>query len=169
MRKSIILTCVYIITFNTIKIFKPKHVEESFLSPHKCFWRFGTHEALLNTLDCVTLQTSNGGVVIQWSRFFLQYLGGIMSPSFLVSTIKTSECHFFLFSSQFVISEHSHLYSPYSSDCSSYLHKRNFKDPQEIRRSVRILIYISFVLQTSFISWDNLLGSPFSHSQAQNG
>ena len=141
-------------------------MERSFLSPHKCFWRFRTREASLNTLSCVTLQTSNGGVLIQWSRFFLQYLDGITSPSFSVSTIKTSERHFFLFSSQFVISEYSHLYSPYSSDCSSYLHKKDFKDPQEIRRSVRILIYVSFVLQTSFISSDNLLGSPFSHSQA---
>ena len=163
------MTCVYIITFKTIKIFTPKHVDRSFLLPHKCFCRFGTREASLNTLGCVTLQASNGGVVIQWSRFFLQYLGGITSPSFSVSTIKTFERHFFLFSSQFVISEHSHLYSPYSSDYSSYLHKKDFKDPQEIRRSVRILIYVSFVLQTSFISSDNLIGSPFSHSQAQNG
>ena len=163
------MTCVYIITFKTIKIFKPKHMEGSFPSPHRCFWRFETRKASLNTLGCVTLPTSNGGVLIQWSRFFLQYLGGITSPSFSVSTIKVSERHFFLFSSQFVISEHSHLYTPYSSNYSSYLHKRGFKDPQEIRRSVRILIYVSFVLQTSFISLDNLLGSKFSHSQAQNG
>ena len=163
------MTCVYIITFKTIKIFKLKHVEGLFPSPHKCFSRFGTREASLNTLSCVTLQTSNGGVLIQWSRFFLQYLGGITSPSFSVSTIKVSKCHFFLFSSQFVISEHSHLYTPYSSDYSSYLHKRDFKDPQEIRRSVRILIYVSFLLQTPFISSDNLLDSSFSHSQTQNG
>ena len=145
------------------------HVEGSFPSPHKCFWRFGTREASLNTLCCVTLQTSNGGALIQRSRFFLQYLGGITSPSFLVSSIKASECHFFLFSSQFVISEHSHLYTPYSSDYSSYLHKRDFKDPQEIRRSVRILIYVSFSFTTSLISSDNLLGSSFSHPQTQNG
>ena len=144
-------------------------MEGLFLSPHKCFLCFGTREASLNIVDCVTLQASNGEILIQWSRFFLQYLGGITSPSFSVSTIKTFERHFFLFSSQFVISEHSHLYSPYSSDCSSYLHKKDFKDPQGIRKSVRILIYVSFVLQTSFISLDNLLGSLFSHSQAQNG
>ena len=143
-------------------------MEGLFLSPHKCFWCFGTCEASLNIVGCVTLQTSNGGVLIQWSRFFLQYLGGITSPSFSVSTIKASERHFFLFSSQFTISERSHLYTPYSSDYSSYLHKRDFKDPQEIRRSVRILIYVSFVLQTSFISSANLLGSLLSHSQAQN-
>ena len=143
-------------------------MEGLFLSPHKCFWRFGTCEASLNIVGCVTLQTSNGGVLIQWSRSSLQYLGGITSPSFSVSTIKTSERHFFLFSSQFIISEHSLLYSPYSSDYSSYFHKKDFKDPQEIRRSVHILIYVSFVLQTSFISSDNLLGSPLSHSQTQN-
>ena len=144
-------------------------MEGSFPSPHKGFWRFGTRKASLNNLGCVTLQTSYGGVLIQWSRFFLQYLGEITSPSFSVSTIKASKRHFFLFSSQFAISECSHLYTPYSSDYSSYLHKRDFKDPQKIRRSVRILIYVSFILQTSFISLANLLGSPLSHSQAQNG
>ena len=85
-------------------------------------------------------------------KFSLQYLGGIASPSFLVSTIKASKCHSFLFSSQFAISERSHLYTPYSSDYLSYLHKRDFKDPQETRRSVRILTYVSFVLQISFVS-----------------
>ena len=106
-------------------------------------------------MGCVTLQISYGGVLIQWSRFFLQYLGGIPSPSFSISTIKASERHSFLFSSQFAISERSHLYTPYSLDYSSYLHKRDFKDPQEIRRSVRILTHVSFILQTSFISSAN--------------
>ena len=90
-------------------------MEGLFLSPHKCFWRFGTCEASLNIVGCVTLQTSNGGVLIQWSRSSLQYLGGITSPSFSVPTIKTSKRHFFLFSSQFIISENSPLYFPYSS------------------------------------------------------
>ena len=78
-------------------------------------------------------------------------MGGIASPSFLVSTIKASKRHSFLFSSQFAISERSYLYSPYSSDYSSYLHKRDFKDHQETRRSVHILSYVSFVLQSSSI------------------
>ena len=88
-------------------------MEGLFLSPHKCLRHFGTREASLNIVGCVTLQTSNNGVLIQWSRSSLQYLGGITSPSFSVPTIKTSKHHFFLFSSQFVISEHSYLYSPY--------------------------------------------------------
>ena len=142
-------------------------MEGSFPSPHKGFWRFGTRKASLNTLGCVTLQTSYVGVLIQWSRFFLQYLGGITSPSFSVSTIKAYERHFFLFSSQFAISERSHLYTPYSSDYSSYLHKRDFKDPQETRRSVRILTYVSFVLPTSFISSTNLLGYPLSFANSE--
>ena len=74
-----------------------------------------------------------------------------MSHSFSVSTIKASKRHFFLFSSQFAISKRSHLYTPYSSNYSSYLHKRDFKDSQETRRSIRILSYVSFILQTSFI------------------
>ena len=90
-------------------------MEGLFLSPHKCFLCFGTREASLNIVDCVTLQASNGEILIQWSRSSLQYLGGIMSPSFSIPTIKTSKRHFFLFSSQFVISEHSPLYFPYSS------------------------------------------------------
>ena len=103
-------------------------------------------------MGCVTLQTSCGGVLIQRFRFSLQYLGGIASPSFSVSTIKASKRHSFLFSSHFAISERSHLYIPYSSDYSPYLHKRDFKDPQETQRSVRILTYVSFVLQISFVS-----------------
>ena len=41
---------------------------------------------------------------------------------------------------------------------SSYLHKRDFKDPPEIRRSVRILPHVSFVLRTSSIFSAHLLG-----------
>ena len=130
-------------------------MEGSFLSPHKGFWRFGTSKASLNALGCVTLQTSYGGVLIQRFKFSLQYLGEIASPSFSVSTIKASKHHSFLFSSQIAISERSHFYIPYSSDYLSYLYKRDFKDPQETRRSVRILSYVSFVLQTSFISSAN--------------
>ena len=142
---------MFVITFKTIRISKPSHAEGSFLSSQESFWRLGTRTTSLNALGRVTFQTSNSGVLILRFRFFLQYLGGITSPSFLVSTIKASKRHSFLFSSQFAISEHSYLYIPYSSDYSSYLHKRDFKDPQETRRSVRILSYISFVLQSSSI------------------
>ena len=38
---------------------------------------------------------------------------------------------------------------------SSYLHKRDFKDPPETRRSVCILPHVSFVLQTSSTSSAN--------------
>ena len=102
--------------------------------------------------------------ILRWSSnptvqiFPSIFLGGITSPLFSVSTIKASKRHSFLFSSQFAISERSHLYTPYSSDYSSYLHKRDFKDPQKTRRLVRILSYVSFVLQTSFIFSANLLG-----------
>ena len=96
-------------------------------------------------------------------------MGGIASPSFLVSAIKASKRHSFLFTSEFAISERSYLYIPYSSDYSSYLHKRDFKDPQETRRSVHVLSYVSFVLQTSSIFSANLLGKPFSHSQVEMG
>ena len=43
--------------------------------------------------------------------------------------------------------------SPYSS----YLHKRDFKDPPKTRRSVRILLHVSFVLRTSSTFSANLL------------
>ena len=46
---------------------------------------------------------SNSETLIQWSIFFLQYFGGITSPSFSFSYIKTPEHHFLLFSSQFII------------------------------------------------------------------
>ena len=41
---------------------------------------------------------------------------------------------------------------------SSYLHKRDFKDPPETRRPVHILLHVSFVLRTSSIFSANLLG-----------
>ena len=96
-------------------------------------------------------------------RIFLQYLGGIKSPSFSVSYIKAPEHNFLLFSSQFIIfrvSKH-----PNSSPIRSFIifSKRDFKDPQELRRSVCALVYVSFIFTTSFISSDNLLGSSFSH------
>ena len=152
-----------IITFKIIKIFKPTHVEGSFPSSHNCFWRFGTHEASLSTFGRVTLLTSNGGALIQRSRFFLQYLGGITSPSFSVSYIKAPEHHFLLFSSQFIIFRASK--HPNSSPIRSFIifSKRDFNDPQELRRSVRARVYVSFTFTTSLISSDNLLGSSFSH------
>ena len=94
---------MYIITFKTIKIFKPTHVEGSFLSSPNFFWRFGTREASLSTVGGVLFLASIGGTLIQRSKFFLQSLGGITSPSFSVSYIKALEHHFLLFSSQFVI------------------------------------------------------------------
>ena len=102
-------------------------------------------------------------------RIFLQYLGGIKSPSFLVSYIKAPEHHFLLFSSQFIIFRASK--HPNSSPIKSFIifSKRDFKDPQELRRSVRALVYVSLTFTTSLISSDNLLGSSFSHPKIQNG
>ena len=152
-----------IITFKTIKIFKPTHKEGSFPSSHNCFWRFETREASLSTLGCVTLLTSNGGALIQRSKFFLLYLGGITSPSFSVSYIKASEHHFLLFSLQFVIFRASK--HPNSSPIRSLIifSKRDFNNPQELQRSVHALVYVSFTFTTSLISSDNLLGFSFSH------
>ena len=151
-------TCVSVITIKSTRIFEPKHAEGSFLPFHESFWHLGTRITSLNALDRVTLQTSNGGILILRFRFYLQYLGGIASPSFFISTIKASKRHSFLFSSEFAISERSYLRIPYSSDYSSYLHKRDFKDPPETRRSVRIFPYMSFILWTSSIFLANLLG-----------
>ena len=58
-----------IITFKTIKTFKPTHVEWSFSSSHSCFWHFGTRETSLSTLGGVTLLTSNGGALIHGPDF----------------------------------------------------------------------------------------------------
>ena len=83
---------------------------------------------------------------------FLQYLDRKKSPSFSVSYIKASERHFLLFSSHFVIFR---VFKPLNSlpirlfITSS---KRDFKNPQELGSSVRVLIYVSFVLPTPFIS-----------------
>ena len=101
---------------------------------------------------------SNSGTLIQRSRFFLQYLGGITSPSFSVSYINASEHHFLLFSSQFVIFRA--FKHPNSSPIKSLIifSKRDFNNPQELQRSVRTLVYVSFTFTTSLISSDNLLG-----------
>ena len=101
-------------------------------------------------------------------RIFLQYLGGIKYPSFSVSYIKAPEHHFLLFSLQFIISRafkhpNSLLIRPFI-----IFSKGDFKDPQELRRSVRVLVYVSSVFTTPFISSDNLLGSSFSLPQIQN-
>ena len=112
---------------------------------------------------------------IQWwgsdptVRISLQYLGGIKSPSFLVSYIKAPEHHFLLFSSQFIIFRA--LKPSNSLPIRSFVifSKRDFEDPQELRRSVRILVYLSFSFVSPFISSDNLLGSSLSLLQTQNG
>ena len=134
-------------------------MEGSFSSSHNYFWRFGTRETSLSTLGGIMFLASNGGTLIQRSRFFLQYLGRITSPSFL----KALEHHFLLFSSQFVIFRASK--HPNSSPIRSFIifSKRDFNNPQELQRSVRALVYESFTFTTSLISSDNLLGSSFSH------
>ena len=144
-------------------VFKLTRVEGSFSSSHNCFWRFGTRETSLSALGSVMFLASNGGTLIQRSRFFLQYLGGITSPSFSVSYIKASEHHFLLFSSQFIIFKASK--HPNSSLIRSLIifSKRDFSNPQELQRSVRTLVYVSFTFTTSLISSDNLLGFSFSH------
>ena len=83
-------------------------------------------------------------------RIFLQYLGGIKSLSFSVSYIKVPERHFLLFSSQFVIFRA--FKPPNSLPIRSFIifSKRDFKDPQKLRRSVRILVYIKFHFHNSF-------------------
>ena len=101
---------VSVITIKSTRVFKPRHAEGSFLQFHESFWRLGTRTSSLNALDHVTLQTSNGGTLIQRFRFCLQYLGGIVSPSFFVSTIKASRRYSFHFSPKFVISERSYLH-----------------------------------------------------------
>ena len=105
----------------------------------------GTRTTSLNALDHVTLQTSNGGTLIQWFRSYLQYLGGIASPFIFRFYYKSFQTSFF---SLFIrVCNFKAFISPHSS----YLHKRDFKDPPEKRRSVRILPHVSFVLRTSSI------------------
>ena len=93
----------------------------------------------------------------------LQDLGGIKSPSFAVSYIKAPEYHFLLFSSQFIIFRASK--HPNSSPIRLLIifSKRDFNNPQELQRSVRALVYLSFTFTTSLISSDNLLSFSFSH------
>ena len=92
----------------------------------------------------------------------LQDLGGIKSPSFAVSYIKAPEYHFLLFSSQFIIFRA--FKPPTSLTIRSFviLSKRDFKDLQELRRSVRVSVYVSFNFTTLSISSDNLLDSSLS-------
>ena len=112
---------------------------------------------------------------IQWwgsdptVRISLQYLGGIKSPSFSVPYIKAPEQRFLLFSLQFTILK------AFKHSNSSLIRlfiifsKRDFKNPQELRRSVHVSIYISCNFTTPFISSNNLLGSSLSLLQTQNG
>ena len=101
---------VSVITIKSTRVFKPRHAEGSFLPFHESFWRLRTRTSSLNALDRVTLQISNGGTLIQRFRFYLQYLSGIVSPSFFVSTIKASRRYSCHFSSEFAISERSYLH-----------------------------------------------------------
>ena len=101
---------VSVITIKSTRVFKPRHAEGSFLPFHKSFWHLGTRTSSLNALDRVTLQTSNSGTLIQRFRFCLQYLGGIMSSSFFVSTIKASRRYSFHLSPEFAILERSYLH-----------------------------------------------------------
>ena len=102
-------------------------------------------------------------------RISLQDLGGIKSPSFSISYIKAPEYHFLLSSLQFIIFRA--FKPPNSLTIRSFviLLKRNFKDSQELRRSVRVSIYVSFNFTTPFISSDNLFSSSLSLLQTQNG
>ena len=166
-----------IITFKTIKTFKPTHVEGSFSSSHSCFWHFETRETSLSTLGGVTLLTSNGGAIIHGPDFssifgrdkiplvfsFLYKGSWTPFPSFFIvvhnlQSLQTSK----LITHQIV---HHIFKNPNSSPIRSFIifSKRDFKDPQELRRSVRALVYVSFIFTTSFISSNNLLSSSFSH------
>ena len=112
---------------------------------------------------------------IQWWGFnptvwiSLQDLSGIKSPSFSVSYIKAPEYHFLLSLLYFIIFRA--FKPPNSLIIRSFviLSKRDFKDPQELRRSIRVSVYVSFNFTTPFISSDNLLGSSLSLLQTQNG
>ena len=99
----------------------------------------------------------------------LHDLGGIKSPSFLVSYIKAPEYHFLLSSLQFIIFRTFKPLNSLTIRSFIILSKRDFKNPQELRRSVRISVYVSFNFTTPFISSDNLLGSSLSLLQTQNG
>ena len=66
-----------------------------------------------------------------------------MSPSFFRFNYKSLQTLFFSFLIR-VCNFRAFIY-PHSS----YLHKRDFKDPPETRRLVRILLHVSFALRTS--------------------
>ena len=99
----------------------------------------------------------------------LQDLGGIKSPWFSVPYIKALEYYFLLSSSQFIIFRAFKPPNSLTIRSFAILSKRDFKDPQELQRSVRVSVYVSFNLTTPFISSDNLLDSSFSLLQTQNG
>ena len=96
------------------------------LCPHQCAPNFFRVLRSIDALDCITLQTSNGGTPIQRFRFYLQYLGGIASPSFFVSTIKDSRRYSFHFSSEFAISERSylHIHHTFTKETSKILQRQ---------------------------------------------
>ena len=97
-------------------------------------------------------------------QIFLQYLGGITSPLFSVSYIKAPEHHFLLF---FIAVHNFQSIQTSKLITHQIVHhlskRRNFNAPQELQRSVRALVYVSFTFTTSLISSDNHLGSSFSH------
>ena len=150
-----------IITFKTIKTFKPTHVEWSFSSSHSCFWHFGTRETSLSALGGVTLLISNDGALIHGPDFS-SIFGRDKIPlvfSFLYKGSWTPFPSFFITVHNLQNIQTSKLMT---HQIVHHIFKRGFKDPQELQRLVRVPVYISFVFTTLFISLDNLLGSSFS-------
>ena len=102
------MTYVYIITFKTLKIFKPEACGRVISVTSQVFLTLRNSRSVIKY--CGLCYAPD---IKRWIQIFSLIFGRDTSPSFSVPTIKTSKRHFFLFSSQFVISEHSHLHSPY--------------------------------------------------------
>ena len=102
------MTCVYIITFKTLKIFKPEARGKVISVTSQVFLMLRISRSVIKY--CGLRYAPD---IQRWIQIFSLIFGQDTSPSFLIPTIKTSKRHFFLFLSQFVISKHSHLHSPY--------------------------------------------------------
>ena len=125
------------------RILKPRHVKGSFLPFHESFWRLGTRTIIIKRLGLhyapdIQRWNTNPTVQVLPSTFGRDYVS-----SFFRFNYKSLQTLFFSFLIR-VCNFRAFIY-PHSS----YLHKRDFKDPLETRRSVRILLHVSFVLRTS--------------------
>ena len=133
------------------RIFKPRHAEGSFLPFHE-FLTFGNLHNIIKRFGpryTPDIQRWNSNPTVQ---VLPSIFGQDCVPFIFRFYYKSFQTSFF---SLFI---RVYNFRAFISPHSSYLHKRDFKDPPETRRPVHILLHVSFVLRTSSIFSANLLG-----------